>query len=136
MFTLLLIFQCISEISHNRGYRIFSKEGSVELMPMNRFACAFAAGINEKKDRNVLKGSCRHLKSNLAMQVFPAHDCMLGHSCLSGLFIYHYPQWLSKFDYYNKTLVHAYSTFNLMCSIIITCMCFIPGLCLQVALLK
>ena len=31
---------------------------------------------------HVLESSCRLLKSNLAMQVFPTHDCMRGHSCL------------------------------------------------------
>ena len=75
---------------------------------MQRLGWAFAARINEKKiwkigisrilnqrrlsrvcqkkngkeNLHVLEGSCRLLKCNLAMQVFPTHDCMRGHSCL------------------------------------------------------
>ena len=36
----------------------------------------------KRENLHVLEGFCRLLKSNLAMQVFPTHDCMRGHSCL------------------------------------------------------
>ena len=72
---------------------------------MHRLACVFVAGITEKKYENlhVLKGSCRLLKSNLAMQVFPTHDCMRGHSCLSGLSISHYQETKSQESLYTCT---------------------------------